>query len=67
MDFQMKPFPIEKEFQVLSIRRRLKDLSRQELVEFLSDSLVLLTKLTHQVSELRDHVLELEGKNGQLQ
>ena len=67
MDFQMKPFPIEKEFQVLSIRRRLKDLSRQDLEEFLSDSLVLLTKLTHQVSELRDHVLELEGKTDQLQ
>jgi hypothetical protein len=63
MDFQMTPFPIEKEFQVLSIRRKLKDLSREELEEFLSDSLVLLTKLTHQVSELRDYVLELEGKS----
>ena len=67
MDFQMNPFPIEKEFKVLSIRRKFKELSREELEEFLSDALVLMTKLTHQVSELRDHVLELEGKTGQLQ
>jgi hypothetical protein len=60
--FQMKPFPIEKEFRVLSIRRRLHELSREELEEFLTEALSIMTKLAHQVTELRDHVQELEGK-----
>ena len=62
MDFQMAPLPIEKEFKVLSVKRRLSQLSREELEEFLCESLVLLTKLTHQVTQMRDYLLELEGK-----
>jgi hypothetical protein len=58
----MSPFPIEKEFRVLSVRRRLKDLSREELEGFLSESLALLAKLTHQMTQLRDYVEEVEGK-----
>jgi hypothetical protein len=58
----MSPFPIEKEFRVLSIRRRLHELSREELEEFLTESLSIMTKLAHQVTELRDHVHKLEGK-----
>ncbi len=61
-NFQMSPFPIEKEFRVLSIRRRLHELSREELEEFLTESLSIMTKLAHQVTELRDHVDKLEGK-----
>jgi hypothetical protein len=61
-NFQMSPFPIEKEFRVLSIRRRLHELSREELEEFLTESLSIMTKLAHQVTELRDHVQKLEGK-----
>ena len=60
--FQMTPFPIEKEFRVLSIRRRLPELSREELEEFLTEALSIMTKLAHQVTELRDHVQRLEGK-----
>jgi hypothetical protein len=60
--FQMSPFPIEKEFRILSIRRRLHELSREELEEFLSDALATMTKLAHQVTELRDYVQQLEGK-----
>lgn len=60
--FRMTPLPIEKEFRVLSIRRRLSELTREELEEFLTDSLSLLAKLTHQVSQLRDYVEDLEGK-----
>jgi hypothetical protein len=60
--FQMSPFPIEREFRVLSIRRRLHELSREELEEFLSDALATMTKLAHQVTELRDYVQQLEGK-----
>lgn len=63
MDFQIDPFPIEKEFRVLRVKRRLKELSREELELFLSESLVLLAKLSHQVTQLRDYILEVEGKN----
>jgi hypothetical protein len=60
--FQMSPFPIEKEFRVLSIRRRLGELSREELEEFLTEALSIMSKLAHQVSQLRDYVEEIEGK-----
>ena len=60
--FELDPLPLEKEFRTLSIKRRLSELTREELEEFLSESLALLTKLTHQMSQLRDYVMELEGK-----
>jgi hypothetical protein len=60
--FELDPLPLEKEFRTLSIKRRLSELSREELEEFLSESLALLTKLTHQMSQLRDYIMELEGK-----
>jgi hypothetical protein len=59
----MSPFPIEKEFRVLSIRRRLGELSREELEEFLTEALSIMSKLSHQVTELRDYVQKLEGKS----
>ncbi len=58
----MDPFPIEKEFKVLAVKRRLKELSREELEEFLSESLLLLSKMAYQMTQLRDFVLESEGK-----
>ena len=61
-EFHLTPLPIEKEFRVLSIRRRLHELSREELEEFLTEALSIMTKLAHQVTELRDHVDKLEGK-----
>jgi hypothetical protein len=61
--FQMSPFPIEKEFRVLSIKRRLSELSREEIEEFLTEALSIMTKLAHQVTELRDYVHKLEGKS----
>jgi hypothetical protein len=60
--FELDPLPLEKEFRTLSIKRRLGDLSREELENFLSESLALLTKLTHQMTQLRDYILEIEGK-----
>jgi hypothetical protein len=59
----LTPLPIEKEFRVLSIRRRLHELSREELEEFLTEALSIMTKLAHQVTELRDYVDKLEGKS----
>lgn len=61
--FELDPLPLEKEFRTLSIKRRLSDLSREELEEFLSESLTLLTKLTHQMTQLRDYIEEIEGKS----
>ena len=62
--FELDPLPLEKEFRALSIKRRLRDLSREELEDFLSESLALLTKLTHQMTQLRDYIQEMEeGKS----
>ncbi len=61
--FNLDSFPIEKEFRVLSVRRRLHELSREELEEFLTESLVIMTKLAHLVEQMRDHIGNLEGKN----
>jgi hypothetical protein len=60
--FELNPLPLEKEFRALSVRRRLSELTREELEEFLSESLALLTRMTHQMSQLRDYIEELEGK-----
>ena len=62
MDFEVSPFPLEKEFKVLSVKRRLSELSREELEQFLSEALVLLARMTHQLTELRDLALAAEGK-----
>ena len=59
--FRLTPLPIEKEFRVLSIRRRLSELSREELEEFLTESLSIMTRLAHQVSQMKEHIQELEG------
>lgn len=61
--FRLTPLPMEKEFRVLSIRRRLHELSREELEEFLTEALATMTKLAHQVTQLRDYVQDLEGKS----
>ena len=60
--FYLEPLPVEKEFRVLSIKRRLKDLTRKELEEFLIEALSTMTKLAHQVTQLRDYVEKTEGK-----
>ena len=46
----------------MSVRRRLHELSREELEEFLTEALSTMTKLAHQLTQLRDYVVELEGK-----
>jgi hypothetical protein len=58
----MNPFPIEKEFRVLAVRERLHELTRKDLEEFLTEALSTMTKLAHQVTELRDYVNKIEGK-----
>ena len=58
----MNPFPIEKEFRVLAVRERLHELTREDLEEFLTEALSIMTKLAHQVTELRNYVDKIEGK-----
>ena len=60
--FELQPLPVETEFRVLSIQHRLHELSRDELEEFLTEALSTMTKLAHQVTQLRDYVEEIEGK-----
>ena len=60
--FQIEPFPVEKEFRVLSVKQRLHELSREDLEEFLGEALETMTRLAHQVTQLRDRIEELEGK-----
>jgi hypothetical protein len=60
--FELEPLSLEKEFRCLSIKKRLSELSREELEEFLSEALGLLTKMTHQMTQLRDYIEEIEGK-----
>lgn len=61
-NFQMNPFPIEKEFRVLSVRERLHELTREELEEFLTEALSIMTKLAHQVTQFKEYVDTIEGK-----
>jgi hypothetical protein len=42
----------------------LHELSREELEEFLTEALAIMTKLAHQVTELKDYVEKIEGKTG---
>jgi hypothetical protein len=61
--FSLDPLPIEQEFRVLSVKQRLHELSREDLELFLTEALSTMTKLAHQVTQLKDYVIKLEGKN----
>ena len=63
--FNVTPFPMEKEFRVIKVKQKLKELTRKELEEFLSEALDTMSRLAHQVTQLRDHIKELEGKTKQ--
>ena len=61
-DFHLRPLPIEKEFCILSIKQKLQYLSREELEEFLVESLSVMAKLANQATQLRERIDQLEGK-----
>jgi hypothetical protein len=44
----------------------LHELSREELEEFLTESLSVMAKLAHQLTQLRDYVEVLEGKTEEI-
>ena len=58
---RIDPLSLEAEFRVLSVRRRLHELTREELEEFLSEALTLLAKLAHQTTQLKEHLETEEG------
>jgi hypothetical protein len=60
-NLRIDPLPLEKEFSVLSVRKRLSELSREELEEFLSQALLLLAKLSHQTQQMKDFIAEIGG------
>jgi len=60
--FELTPLPVETEFRVLSIKARLHELTREELEEFLTESLSTMSKLAHQVTQLMEYIEQLEGK-----
>lgn len=61
MDFEVSPLPPEAEFRVHSVKQRLYQLTREELEDFLIQSLTLMTKLAHQTRQMKE---QLEKRNG---
>ena len=59
---EISAFPPEKEFRIIKVKQKLKELTREELEEFLAEALDTMSRLAHQVTQLRDYVEELEGK-----
>jgi hypothetical protein len=60
--FELKPLPIESEFRLLSIKQRIADLTREDMEEFLIESLTLTMKLADQVRQFHAYVDRVEGK-----
>ena len=65
-EFKVGPLPIEKEFQIQSVKHRIHELSREELETFLIEALSTMTKLAHQVTEMRNFLEYVGGKNEKL-
>ena len=61
-NFQINPFPLEKEFRLRALKPKIKELNREELEEFLLEALSTMSKLAHQVTQLKDYVKRMEGK-----
>jgi hypothetical protein len=60
--FELKPLPIESEFRLLSIKQRISDLTREDLEEFLVESLTITMRLADQVRQFHAYITETEGK-----
>jgi len=60
--FKLKPLPIESEFRILSIKQRISDLTREDLEEFLVESLTITMRLADQVRQFHAYIEKIEGK-----
>jgi len=61
-NFEISPLPLEKEFQVEYLKQNLHMLSREQLEELLSQSLSVITRLTHQTKQMMALIQEAQGK-----
>jgi len=61
-DFNITPFPLEKEFQVEYLKQHLHTLSREQLEELLAQSLDIVARLTHQTKQIMAMFEEVQGK-----
>lgn len=62
-NFEISPLPLEKEFQVEYLKQNLHMLSREQLEDLLSQSLSIITRLTHQTKQMMALIEEAQGKN----
>lgn len=60
----MEPLPLEKELRVESIKRRISELPREDLVETLASAIDTLTRMTHQTKQLLAYLEVMEEKLG---
>jgi len=56
----IEPLSLEQQLRVESLKRQLKDLSHEELLEYAERMVVVTAKLTHQTKQLLRHIVEIE-------
>ena len=56
----IEPQPLEQQLRIESLKRRLKELSHEELLEYTERLLVISTKLTHQAKQMIRYIAETE-------
>ena len=56
----IKPQPLEEQLRVESLKRQLKDLSHEELLEYTERLMVVTSKLTHQAKQMIRYIAETE-------
>ena len=62
--FELDPFPLEKSLRLGIVKYQLHRLSRDELEDFLMESLSLTSKLAHQLIQLKEYIQKTEGPRG---
>ena len=58
----IEPLSLETELRIVSIKRHIVRLSKEELVENLASAIETLTRMTHQTKQLLTHIDRLEEK-----
>jgi len=56
----IEPQSLEEQLRVESLKRQLKDLSHEELLEYTERLMVVTSKLTHQAKQMIRHIAEIE-------
>jgi len=61
LPFKVKPLALESEFRIPAVKSSLHELSKEDLVWMLGESLELLIHLTDQAKQMRDYIETLQG------